>query len=135
MSAWTTATGANAVGTDDASNPYLAHLYPGAKQTGKPVNGNDPLHGLIPRKVTATQAVAIMVCVYLRPLGKGQRKLTIMVTKDGEINPWTKRPLSADYKKILVGRKKLPVFAQIQDFYDLASFPHSKRVLEPVLTS
>lgn len=131
MSARTTATGANAVGTDDASNPYLAHLYPGAKQTGKPVNGNDPLHGLIPRKVTATQAVAVMVCIYLLLSDKGQRKLTIMVTKDGEINPWTKRPLSAEYKKILVGRKKLPVFAQIQDFYDLASFPTPNVHLKP----
>ncbi|KAG9013115.1 DEAH-box ATP-dependent RNA helicase prp43 [Tulasnella sp. 427] len=97
MSARPAATGANAVGTDDASNPYLAHLYPKDKQLAKS-NSSDPLHGLIPRKVTATQAVAIM---------------------DGEINPFTKKPLSPTYKKILMGRKKLPVFAQIQEFYDL----------------
>ncbi|KAG8894315.1 DEAH-box ATP-dependent RNA helicase prp43, partial [Tulasnella sp. 417] len=96
MSAKPAATGANAVGTDDAFNPYLAHLYPKDKQTAK--SGNDPLHGLIPRKVTATQAVNIM---------------------DGEINPFTKKTLTPAYKKILEGRKKLPVFAQIQEFYDL----------------
>ncbi|KAG9047075.1 DEAH-box ATP-dependent RNA helicase prp43 [Tulasnella sp. UAMH 9824] len=93
MSAKSTATGANAVGTDDASNPYLAYLYPKDKQTSK-----DPLHGLIPRRVTADQAVKIM---------------------DGEINPFTKKPLTPAYKKILESRKKLPVFAQIQDFYDM----------------
>ncbi|KAG8909357.1 DEAH-box ATP-dependent RNA helicase prp43 [Tulasnella sp. 408] len=93
MSAKSTATGANAVGTDDASNPYLAHLYPKDKQSAK-----DPLHGLIPRRVTADQAIKVM---------------------DGEVNPFTKKPLTPAYKKILEGRKKLPVFAQIQDFYDM----------------
>ncbi|GJE93624.1 ATP-dependent RNA helicase [Phanerochaete sordida] len=37
----------------------------------------------------------------------------------GDINPFTKQPLSTQYKKILEARKKLPVFAQMQEFYDM----------------
>ncbi|KAG8901522.1 DEAH-box ATP-dependent RNA helicase prp43, partial [Tulasnella sp. 403] len=58
----------------------------------------DPLHGLLPRRVTAEQAQKVM---------------------NGDINPFTKLPLSKNYKNILEKRKKLPVFAQMQDFYDL----------------
>lgn len=37
------------------------------------------------------------------------------------MNPFTKLPYSAQYKKILEARKKLPVFAQINEFYDMVS--------------
>jgi pre-mRNA-splicing factor ATP-dependent RNA helicase DHX15/PRP43 len=37
------------------------------------------------------------------------------------LNPFTKLPHSAQYKKILEGRKKLPVFAQMQEFYKMVS--------------
>ncbi|KAI9059378.1 P-loop containing nucleoside triphosphate hydrolase protein [Trametes sanguinea] len=35
---------------------------------------------------------------------------------EGDVNPFTKRPHSPHYKKILEARKKLPVFAQMEDF-------------------
>lgn len=76
MSAKSTATGANAVGTDDAFNPYLAHLYPKDKQTAK-----DPLHGLIPRRVTADQAVKVMVGLDLFLRGNSRRELTLTVSE------------------------------------------------------
>ena len=41
--------------------------------------------------------------------------------QEGDVNPFTKQPHSAQYKKILEVRKKLPVFAQMQEFYDMVS--------------
>ncbi|KIM87769.1 hypothetical protein PILCRDRAFT_814484 [Piloderma croceum F 1598] len=38
-----------------------------------------------------------------------------------DMNPFTKQPHSAQYKKILAGRKKLPVFAQMAEFYKMFS--------------
>jgi pre-mRNA-splicing factor ATP-dependent RNA helicase DHX15/PRP43 len=37
------------------------------------------------------------------------------------VNPFTHKPLSATYKKILEVRKKLPVYAQMKEFYDMVS--------------
>jgi pre-mRNA-splicing factor ATP-dependent RNA helicase DHX15/PRP43 len=41
--------------------------------------------------------------------------------QEHEINPFTKQPHSAQYKKILDARKKLPVYAQMDDFYKMVS--------------
>lgn len=60
-----------------------------------------PLEGLVPGKVTLEQAQAIM---------------------DGEINPFKgdgTTPFSANYKKILQGRKQLPVYQKMKEFYDV----------------
>jgi pre-mRNA-splicing factor ATP-dependent RNA helicase DHX15/PRP43 len=60
-----------------------------------------PLEGLVPGKVTLDQAQAIM---------------------DGEVNPFKgdgTTPFSANYKKILQGRKQLPVFQKMKEFYDV----------------
>ncbi|KAJ8472371.1 hypothetical protein ONZ51_g8563 [Trametes cubensis] len=56
---------------------------------------NDPLFGWLPRNVSSTQVLKAM---------------------EGDVNPFTKRPHSAQYKKILEARKKLPVFGQMDDF-------------------
>ncbi|KAJ8487082.1 hypothetical protein ONZ51_g4424 [Trametes cubensis] len=56
---------------------------------------NDPLFGWLPRNVTSEQVLKAM---------------------EGDVNPFTKRPHSAQYKKILEARKKLPVFGQMDDF-------------------
>ncbi|KAJ9124292.1 DEAH-box ATP-dependent RNA helicase prp43 [Naganishia vaughanmartiniae] len=65
-------------------------------------NGNKhPLEGLVPGKVTLDQTVAIM---------------------DGDINPFKgdgTTPYSANYKRILQGRKQLPVFQKMKEFYDV----------------
>ncbi|KAG8862914.1 DEAH-box ATP-dependent RNA helicase prp43 [Tulasnella sp. 330] len=84
-------------------NPYLAHHN--VKSSTKSNQSNDPFHGLMPRKVTAKQAQAIMR----------------MVEQESNVNPFTKLPLSSQYKKILEARKKLPVFAQMHEFYEMYS--------------
>lgn len=35
------------------------------------------------------------------------------------MNPFTNLPYSAQFKKILEARKKLPVFAQMDEFYEI----------------
>jgi pre-mRNA-splicing factor ATP-dependent RNA helicase DHX15/PRP43 len=44
---------------------------------------------------------------------------------DGDVNPFkkgfTKAPFSPNYRKILTGRKKLPVFDKMQEFFDVVS--------------
>ncbi|KAG8832651.1 DEAH-box ATP-dependent RNA helicase prp43 [Serendipita sp. 399] len=55
-----------------------------------------PLHGWIPRKVAPKQVAGVM---------------------DGNINPFTLKPLSSAYKKILESRKKLPVYGYMDEFY------------------
>jgi hypothetical protein len=37
------------------------------------------------------------------------------------VNPFTKQPHTASYKKILEMRKKLPVYAQMKEFYEMVS--------------
>lgn len=83
-------------------NPYLSHLPPGQRFTGNGVTANgsgDPLEGMIPRKVLGAQALAVM---------------------EGEINAFRSpaAPFSQRYKEILAARKKLPVFAQMDEFYE-----------------
>ena len=46
----------------------------------------------------------------------------------GDVNPFTKQPLSASYKKILEARKKLPVYSQMDDFYKMVSASHISKV-------
>jgi pre-mRNA-splicing factor ATP-dependent RNA helicase DHX15/PRP43 len=45
------------------------------------------------------------------------------LAQDGDTNPFTKKPFSAQYAKILAGRKKLPVFAQMDDFLETVRQP------------
>jgi pre-mRNA-splicing factor ATP-dependent RNA helicase DHX15/PRP43 len=70
-------------------------------QSSKRNGSAHPLEGLVPGKVTLEQAQAIM---------------------DGDINPFKgdgTTPFSANYKKILQGRKQLPVFQKMKEFYDV----------------
>ena len=62
----------------------------------------EPLYGFLPRNVNAKQVTKVM---------------------EGDVNPFTKKPHSPQYKKILEARKKLPVFAQMQEFHDMVSAP------------
>ncbi|KAI9457332.1 P-loop containing nucleoside triphosphate hydrolase protein [Lactarius psammicola] len=55
-----------------------------------------PLFGFLPRNVTAKQVQSAM---------------------EGNENPFTRLPHSPQYRKILEARKKLPVFAQMYEFY------------------
>ncbi|KAJ6455675.1 hypothetical protein C8R45DRAFT_1035335 [Mycena sanguinolenta] len=87
-----------------SDNPYLAHRHPtqrGAGPSGSnaaPVGVKEPLYGFLPRKVTGEQVRKAM---------------------ENDTNPFTKQPHSAQYKKILEARKKLPVYTQMDDFYKM----------------
>ncbi|GLB45540.1 putative P-loop containing nucleoside triphosphate hydrolase protein [Lyophyllum shimeji] len=82
-------------------NPYLAHLPPHQRGVG-PSNAaaKEPLYGFMPRKVKGEQVRKAM---------------------EQDINPFTKQPLSAQYKKILEVRKKLPVYAKMDEFFQMFS--------------
>ncbi|KAJ7774724.1 P-loop containing nucleoside triphosphate hydrolase protein [Mycena metata] len=87
-----------------ADNPYLAHRHPTQRGAG-PSGSNsaalgvkDPLYGFLPRKVNADQ---------------------VRTALEHDVNPFTKQPHSAQYKKILASRKKLPVYAQMDDFFKM----------------
>jgi len=77
-------------------NPYLAH------RTVSENGAVHPLHGWTPRKVTAEQVRKAM---------------------DGNVNPFTKQPVSATYKKIMEARRKLPVYGYMHEFYNIVSPP------------
>ncbi|KIM37497.1 hypothetical protein M413DRAFT_448548 [Hebeloma cylindrosporum] len=83
-------------------NPYLAHLPPSQRGAGSQaqVGQKEPLYGWIPRMVKAAD---------------------VRKALDGDVNPFTKQPHSGQYKKILEARKKLPVFAQMDEFMKIFS--------------
>jgi pre-mRNA-splicing factor ATP-dependent RNA helicase DHX15/PRP43 len=97
---------ASASAVQDMENPYLAHLSD-RKKGAASENGVHPLHGWTPRKVRAEQVRRAM---------------------DGDVNPFTKRPVSATYKKIMEARKKLPVYGHMDEFYEIVSALHLKWV-------
>ncbi|EIW52885.1 pre-mRNA-splicing factor ATP-dependent RNA helicase PRP43 [Trametes versicolor FP-101664 SS1] len=80
-------------------NPYTAR--PPVSDSPAPALGSkDPLFGFLPRKVTSEQALKAM---------------------ESDTNPFSKKPHSAQYKKILQDRKKLPVFSQMDQFLKMFS--------------
>ena len=98
----------------DQENPYLAYLS-NNKKRGKikdcVSSAVHPLHGWTTRKVTAKQVRKAM---------------------DGDVNPFTKQPVSATYKKIMGARKKLPVYGYMDEFYRIVSVSRLKRFGEAI---
>ncbi|KAI0631613.1 pre-mRNA-splicing factor ATP-dependent RNA helicase PRP43 [Trametes polyzona] len=82
-----------------AYNPYTSKP-PISTSPAPSLGTKDPLHGFLPRKVTSRQVLKAM---------------------EGDVNPFTKKPHSAQYKKILKDRKKLPVFSQMDEFLKMFS--------------
>ena len=80
-------------------NPYLAHLS-NSKKGGTSKDGVSgaihPLRGWTPRTTTADHVRSAM---------------------NSDVNPFTKQPVSATYKRIMESRKKLPVYGFMQTFY------------------
>ena len=111
-----------------ADNSYLRHLHPhqrgatpsaGSSSTAAAA-AKEPLFGFMPRKVTAAQVAKAMV--------RGEtieQSLNLVlknyIEQEHDTNPFTKQPHSAQYRKILESRKKLPVFAQMDEFYKMVS--------------
>ncbi|KAJ3782368.1 P-loop containing nucleoside triphosphate hydrolase protein [Lentinula aff. detonsa] len=87
-----------------ADNPYLAHLPPSQRgavhSSSSSSSEKEPLFGFLPRKV------------------KGEQ---VRKALDHQLNPFTKQPHSAQYRKILETRRALPVFSQMDDFLELFS--------------
>ncbi|OCH87752.1 pre-mRNA-splicing factor ATP-dependent RNA helicase PRP43 [Obba rivulosa] len=79
-------------------NPYTS--APPVKSASSSTSATDPLFGFLPRNVNVKQVLKAM---------------------DGDVNPFTRQPHSEQYKKILQIRKKLPVFAQMEDFLKMFS--------------
>ena len=102
-------------------NPYLAHLPPSQRGAGLvDPSAKEPLYGFMPRKVNGAQVLKAMVS--LNSSFKLDFEAETLLQKDGDVNPFTKQPYSAQYKKILESRKKLPVFNQMNDFMEIVSF-------------
>lgn len=91
----------------------LPATYPGG---GSSRNTKEPLYGFVPRRVTAEQVQGALVREYPPDATEKLKKL-----QDGDINPFNKKPHSSQYKKILQVRKKLPVYAQMEEFYEMVS--------------
>ncbi|KAG2336630.1 P-loop containing nucleoside triphosphate hydrolase protein [Suillus weaverae] len=91
--------------TMQKDNPYLAHRHPTERAissastlNGASASAREPLYGFVPRMVNADQ---------------------VRQALEHDLNPFTKQPHTAQYKKILEARKKLPVFAQMTEFYKI----------------
>ncbi|KAK3821204.1 MAG: P-loop containing nucleoside triphosphate hydrolase protein [Benniella sp.] len=94
-------------GETPRENPYLAHLPPserlvgGAAALGRNQFGlapNHPLYNFVIGATTAEQGEA---------------------AEEGAVNPFTGKPFSEKYRKILAGRRKLPVNKHRKEFLDL----------------
>ena len=78
---------------------------------------SEPLYGFVPRRVAAKQVQVALVRE--DPRNATEKKLT--KPQDGDVNPFNKRPHSPQYKRILEVRKKLPVYVQMSEFYEMVS--------------
>ena len=110
-------------------NPYLQHLPAHQRGVG-PTSGSspapataakEPLFGFLARKVTAKQVTKAMVPIFLFIANDTADFMLEHCEQEHDTNPFTKQPHSSQYKKILEGRKKLPVFAQMVEFYKMVS--------------
>ncbi|KAG0339114.1 DEAH-box ATP-dependent RNA helicase prp43 [Podila horticola] len=86
-------------------NPYLAHLPPSERLVGGAATKNPyglaadhPLANFVIGETTAEQGET---------------------AEEGDINPFTNKPFSERYRKILAGRRKLPVNKHRKEFLDL----------------
>ncbi|SRR6266436_4545512 len=75
-----------------------------------------PLFGFMPRRVTAKQVQGAIVRSTF-----SLQFVFLTSSQEGNENPFTRLPHSAQYFKILEARKKLPVFAQMSEFYEVVS--------------
>lgn len=75
-----------------------------------------PLFGFLPRNVKAKQVQGAIVRSAF-PL----QFVFLTSLQDGNENPFTRLTHSTQYFKILEARKKLPVFAQMAEFYEMVS--------------
>ncbi|KAG0206136.1 DEAH-box ATP-dependent RNA helicase prp43 [Mortierella sp. GBA30] len=87
-------------------NPYLAHLPPSERLVGGAAEGKNP-HGLPPSHPLANFVIGATTAE------QGE------AAEEGPSNPFTNKPFSDKYRKILAGRRKLPVNKHRKEFLDL----------------
>jgi len=96
-----------------ASTPDSALELPGSERAGDRGGGGQLLSisAAHDRQLTCTVFPLVALPTFsLSPVGLPQ---------DAPTNPFTNRPFSASYTKILEGRRKLPVYERMQEFYDI----------------
>jgi len=71
----------------------------------------------MPRRVTSKQVRGVMV----RGIFLLLTSHCLTTLQEGKENPFTRLPHSPQYHKILEARKELPVFAQMDEFYEMVS--------------
>lgn len=81
--------------------------------------GKHPLFGIIPRNVTAKQVSGVIVRDVFTFIHVHFMSLSQL--QEGNENPFTRLPHSSQYHRILEARKKLPVYAQMDEFYQMVS--------------
>ena len=81
-------------------------------------SAKEPLFGFLPRRVKGEQVRKALVSRPLRVTSR-QGIFETIIRKEHDINPFTKEPHTSQYRNILKTRKKLPVFAQMDDFYKM----------------
>jgi pre-mRNA-splicing factor ATP-dependent RNA helicase DHX15/PRP43 len=113
--------------SSSTDNPYLAHLPPSQRGSAS-AKDKQPLYGFMPRKVKGEQAREAMVRCFANFLYHPLENIHLI--QGGDINPFTLQPLSAQYKKILEARKKLPVYAKMDEFFQMVRFFRDVRLWE-----
>ena len=100
-------------------NPYLAHLPPGERSKTSTPSTKEPLLGFLARKVNGDQVRRVLVRLHtsLPSVMVCANVCMSFCFKEGDVNAFTKQPHTAAYKKIMEARKKLPVYAQMDEFY------------------
>jgi len=78
-------------------------------------SAKEPLFGFLPRKVKGEQVRKALVS----RVTSRQGIFETIILKEHDINPFTKQPHTSQYRNILKTRKKLPMFAQMHDFYKM----------------
>jgi pre-mRNA-splicing factor ATP-dependent RNA helicase DHX15/PRP43 len=77
-----------------------------------------PFFDFLPRHVTANQVREVIVRRIFLLLSASHFLTTL---QEGKENPFTRLPYSPQYHKLLGARKALPVFAQMDEFYEMVS--------------
>ena len=81
--------------------------------------GKHPLFGFLPRQVTAKEVNGVIVRDVFTLIHV--HFMTSLQLQEGKENPFTRLPHSSQYHKILEARKKLPVYTQMDEFYQMVS--------------
>jgi pre-mRNA-splicing factor ATP-dependent RNA helicase DHX15/PRP43 len=98
------------------TNPYLQRVNL-QRVNPRSTTEREPLFGWVPRRVKGDDVRKVLV----NHLMNCCDICFSIFFQEGDINPFTKQTHSPQYKKILEARKKLPVYAQMDEFLKIVS--------------